>query len=151
VVSSRLADSSSAVAACRRVGNDNHREVRRSWLLADTAIHQVQRVNVRHMGPQYLRVANDLRGRLAEKEWGIGEPIPTISVLQEYYGIRSLNTIRQAEAILEEEGLLRAEHGRGVFVVAHPGSVPADHDAALEAIDEAMSLLRKARRALARA
>ena len=103
------------------------------------------------MAPQYRRVADDLRDRLARREWGVGEKIPGISALQEHYGIASLNTVRRAQAILIEEGLLRSEQGRGVYVVAHPGYSPTkDRKAeALQAIDEAMRLLALARRGLA--
>jgi len=105
------------------------------------------------MSYQYQRVADDLRDRLATAEWPVGAQIPTISELQEHYGIQALGTIRQAQAVLMEEGLLRAEQGRGVFVVAHPGVIPAEQRrlAALEAIDEAIRLLDDARRSLAAA
>jgi DNA-binding GntR family transcriptional regulator len=100
------------------------------------------------MEPQYVRVARDLRIRLAAQEWAVGERIPGISDLMKHYEIPSLNTIRQAEAILAEEGLLRPERGRGVFVTAHPVPVTDGNGEALEAIAQAMQLLRQAERAL---
>jgi DNA-binding GntR family transcriptional regulator len=103
------------------------------------------------MTPRYEWVAAKLRARLAKPEWEIGERIPGISELMREYDIRSLNTIRQAQAILVAEGLLRTEQGRGVFVKAHPTRLPAPDDrntAALKAIDQAIQLLQDARRAL---
>jgi DNA-binding GntR family transcriptional regulator len=102
--------------------------------------------------PKYKVVADALRVRLAAKEWQIGEQIPGISELQEVYDVPSLNTIRQAQQILIAEGLLRAEQGRGVFVVAHPDMIaipePERTVGALAVIDQAMGLLNTARAAL---
>ena len=69
---------------------------------------------------EYRRVADALRARLAAGEWTVGDYIPGISALMEQYNVRSLNTIRGAHAVLNEEGLLVAEPGRGVRVVALP-------------------------------
>ena len=95
------------------------------------------------MAYQYKVVEEDLRRRLAQREWAIGERIPGISELQRHYGDAALGTIRRAQDPLVAEGLLRREQGRGVFVAAHPDQAPAP-SAARKMINEAMSLLARA-------
>ncbi len=94
------------------------------------------------MAYQYRLVEEDLRQRLAQREWAIEEQIPGISALMEHYDA-SLGTIRRAQDPLVAEGLLRREQGRGVFVAAYPEPAPAQ-DTARELIREAMSLLARA-------
>lgn len=100
--------------------------------------------------PDYRRVYDELYKRLSEREWELGDKIPSINALQVEYGITSLNIVRQAQQMLVEEGCLRTEQGRGAFVVAHPKPLPdkAQTEAALAAIDEAMRSLAEARRVL---
>jgi DNA-binding GntR family transcriptional regulator len=91
---------------------------------------------------QYQVVEQDLRRRLAEREWAIGVQIPGISDLMDQYNA-SLGTIRRAQDPLVDEGLLRREQGRGAFVVAY--SPPAEKPAAArKMINEAMGLLARA-------
>jgi DNA-binding GntR family transcriptional regulator len=93
-------------------------------------------------GPTAEGGEEDLRQRLAQREWAIEEQIPGISALMEHYDA-SLGTIRRAQDPLVAEGLLRREQGRGVFVAAYPEPAPAQ-DTARELIREAMSLLARA-------
>jgi DNA-binding transcriptional regulator YhcF (GntR family) len=94
------------------------------------------------MAYQYRLVEEDLRHRLAQREWAIEEQIPGISALMEHYDA-SLGTIRRAQDPLVAEGLLRREQGRGVFVAAYPEPAPAQ-DTARALIREAVSLLARA-------
>ena len=99
--------------------------------------------------PRYKTIADDLRRRIAEREWEIGQKIPSIAELMDCYEVPSnLNMIRHAQSVLIDEGLLRAEQGRGVFVTARPGKDATGRTEALEAIREAMRLLRRAEAAL---
>ena len=99
--------------------------------------------------PRYKTIADDLRSRIAEREWEIGQKIPSIAELMDFYEVPSnLNMIRHAQSVLIDEGLLRAEQGRGVFVTARPGKAVTGRTEALEAIREAMRLLRRAEAAL---
>jgi DNA-binding GntR family transcriptional regulator len=61
----------------------------------------------------------------------------------EYYNVRSLNTIRGAHAILNEEGLVIPEPGRGVRVVALPtgGEKPTSPKELISEIRRLLSLL----------
>ncbi|MFE5790803.1 GntR family transcriptional regulator [Rhodococcus erythropolis] len=67
---------------------------------------------------QYEDLVHQFRTRILSGEWQIGEKIPTIKTLQAEYGIRSLNTVRQAQQVLVTEGLLETRHGLGAFVVS---------------------------------
>lgn len=75
--------------------------------------------------PRYQEIAEDLRRRLADGEWPVGSTLPGISDLQQEYDVAGLNTIRQAQRLLVDEGLLDPVQGRGTFVTALP-SPPGD-------------------------
>lgn len=82
-------------------------------------------------------------------EWQIGDRLPAIADLQKQYDVPGLNTVRAAQQKLVDEGLLRSEQGRGVFVVAIPDSEGADPVAgALAKLREARQLLAEVEAAL---
>lgn len=99
--------------------------------------------------PRYQEVANDLRGRLAKGEFPVGSLLPGISAFQDEYDVRGLNTIRQAQAILQDEGLIEPVQGKGTFVIALPGPA-GDLDVARKDADELKELLEEAQSVLAR-
>lgn len=65
----------------------------------------------------YHELAGRLRERITSGEWEVGSKLPSISELQDEYGIHSLNTVRAAQQHLAEEGLIETRHGVGAFVV----------------------------------
>lgn len=65
--------------------------------------------------PAYRRVAADLRQKITEGTYAPGVALPSERALTETYGV-SRPTIRDALALLRSEGVVIAEHGRGVFV-----------------------------------
>ena len=65
--------------------------------------------------PLYHQVANDLRGQIAAGRWQPGDRIPPEPQLIELYGASRV-TVRQALALLTQEGLLSRSSGRGTFV-----------------------------------
>jgi GntR family transcriptional regulator len=67
--------------------------------------------------PLYLQVAAVLRRRIEDGHWSAGEKISTIEELQVEFGVARV-TVRQAVELLEKEGLVRREQGRGTFVAA---------------------------------
>ena len=67
---------------------------------------------------QYHDIADQLRVRIQSGEFGVGEKLPSISEIQETYGVRSLNTVRAAQQLLGEEGLIETRQGVGAFVVS---------------------------------
>jgi len=67
------------------------------------------------MAKAYERIANDLRQRIHAGDLGPGDRLPSESSLVETYG-KSLPTLRQALGLLQAEGLIEKQHGRGNFV-----------------------------------
>jgi GntR family transcriptional regulator len=65
--------------------------------------------------PPSRRVAEELRQAIVEGELGPGAALPSERELARTYAI-ARNTARQAIAILQADGLVDAQHGRGVFV-----------------------------------
>ncbi|MEU8252264.1 GntR family transcriptional regulator [Nonomuraea sp. NPDC048916] len=62
---------------------------------------------------RYRQIADDLREEITRGE--LGPAVPSEAALRRRYAA-SRNTVRQALAVLELEGLIVAEHGRGRFV-----------------------------------
>ena len=69
--------------------------------------------------PAFKQIAARLRQAVIAGTLTPGEPIPSESRLMAHYGVARM-TVRQALAELRGEGLLVAEHGRGVFVREAP-------------------------------
>jgi GntR family transcriptional regulator len=65
--------------------------------------------------PGYLNIASVVRGRIRSGSIAVGTQLPAISVLARQFGTTGI-TVRRALRSLEEEGLLRVEHGVGTFV-----------------------------------
>jgi GntR family transcriptional regulator len=69
--------------------------------------------------PPFRQIAAQLREAIRRGELVAGEQLPSESQLIEHYAVARM-TVRQAIAELRAEGLVVAEHGRGVFVRARP-------------------------------
>lgn len=69
---------------------------------------------------RYGWLAAGLRARIAQGEWVPGAALPAESALAREHGV-ALGTLRQALALLVDEGLLERRHGRGTFVRAGLG------------------------------
>lgn len=67
--------------------------------------------------PIYVQIADQLRQNIHQGVYQIGEQLPTETKLAEQFAVNR-HTIRQAIALLKNEGLLRIERGRGTFVAA---------------------------------
>jgi GntR family transcriptional regulator len=78
--------------------------------------------------PEYLRIAADLRQRIASGEYGPGDQIPPIPALADAYGGVSETTIRNALRILVGEGLIGGRGPKGTRVLPRPPihRMPAD-------------------------
>lgn len=68
-------------------------------------------------GKLYVEVADLMRSRIHTREWPPGAQLPALDALAAELDV-ALVTVRQAVALLEEEGLLSRKHGRGTFVTA---------------------------------
>ncbi len=65
----------------------------------------------------YLRVAEDIAGRIASGELKPGARLRAERDLAEYYEV-SYGTVRHAMKVLRERGLITTIHGRGTFVTS---------------------------------
>ena len=81
-------------------------------------MNQPQSVQGRAAGPLYLQVASTLRRRVETGLWAPGSQIPTLDELAAEFSMARV-TLRQALALLEDEGLIRRQQGRGTFVADH--------------------------------
>jgi DNA-binding transcriptional regulator YhcF (GntR family) len=78
------------------------------------------------------QVADHMRGRIAAGEWDVGQPVPGLTDLEVEYGV-SFGTVRAAQQILVEEGLLsEPEQGVSTRVIARPRTLDG-RDAAAKA------------------
>jgi len=66
--------------------------------------------------PPYQQVAAILREAILSGQIASRRPIPSVTTLQQTYGI-ARNTVRKAIALLADEGLVVRRPGWGTFVV----------------------------------
>lgn len=69
--------------------------------------------------PAFKQIAQQLRDTVKSGSLEPGDKVPSESQLMEHFGVARM-TVRQALGDLRAEGLLVAEHGRGVFVRQRP-------------------------------
>jgi GntR family transcriptional regulator len=69
--------------------------------------------------PAFKQIADDLRNHIESGALSPGDRVPSETQLMAAYAVARM-TVRQALAVLKAEGLLLAEHGRGVFVRSKP-------------------------------
>jgi GntR family transcriptional regulator len=69
--------------------------------------------------PPFRQIADQLRDAIRRSDLGPGDRLPSETQLMVHYGVARM-TVRQAIAELRGEGLVVAEHGRGVFVRSRP-------------------------------
>src|SRR6266704_570756 len=67
----------------------------------------------------YRQIADHLRDAISRSRLREGAQLPSEAQLMEHYGVARM-TIRNALRVLQDEGLVVAEHGRGVYVRARP-------------------------------
>jgi DNA-binding GntR family transcriptional regulator len=98
---------------------------------------------------RYRDIASDLATRIASGEFVPGDQLPPITALMEHYRVPGLNTIRQAQQLLVDDGLVETRQGVGSFVlraepVPRPVDVLAELRAARISINRAIAALEKA-------
>ncbi|WP_328732196.1 GntR family transcriptional regulator [Streptomyces caniferus] len=67
--------------------------------------------------PPYLRIADELRRRIAEQEWTPGDRLPSRTQLAQESGVGE-NVIRRAQELLISQGVLEGHAGSGTYVAA---------------------------------
>src|SRR5258707_8826548 len=83
-----------------------------SGVLAETVVPSSDRA-------VYKQIADHLRAAIARERLRGGDQLPSETQLMAHYGVARM-TARNVLRILEDEGLITAEHGRGVYVRARP-------------------------------
>jgi GntR family transcriptional regulator len=71
--------------------------------------------------PRYVQLADLFRQRIDKGEWPPGSVLPSIDVLMSQFDVARV-TVRQATALLANEGLLSPQRGRGTFVTDKAGA-----------------------------
>ena len=66
-------------------------------------------------GTLYAQVANVIRQRIRSGQWAAGDQLPTLDVLEYEFNVARV-TLRQALSLLEAEGMIWRQRGRGTFV-----------------------------------
>lgn len=65
--------------------------------------------------PLYLQVASTLRRRIEDGQWTSGQKISTLEELEAEFQVARV-TVRQAIDVLQREGLVQRQQGKGTFV-----------------------------------
>jgi DNA-binding GntR family transcriptional regulator len=96
--------------------------------------------------PAYQQIADDLRRKIADGTYPVGEPIPSTTALMSMYN-GSITVVRAAIKDLQSEGLLIGQPGKGVYVQEKPsagrGSASPDVVAQLAELDQTVRQLRE--------
>src|SRR5262245_66681252 len=69
--------------------------------------------------PRWRTIADTLSAEISTGKWKPGDRLPGEYALADRFDVNR-HTLRQAVSYLENEGLLRAEQGRGIFVPDPP-------------------------------
>ncbi|MEP9379452.1 GntR family transcriptional regulator [Aquabacter sp. CN5-332] len=65
--------------------------------------------------PLYIQVASVMRQRIQSGQWAPGQRISTLEELEREFQVARV-TVRQAIGVLQDDGLLHAQQGRGTYV-----------------------------------
>jgi GntR family transcriptional regulator len=66
--------------------------------------------------PDFKRIADEIRAKIASGELKPGDKLPSISQLTKQYSV-SAQPVKSALLVLQTEGIVEGHQGRGVFVV----------------------------------
>jgi len=77
--------------------------------------HKLTEAYERSRIPLYVQVAAALRRRIEEAEWLPGDKISTLEQLEAEFQVARV-TVRQAVDLLQREGLVQRQQGKGTFV-----------------------------------
>jgi GntR family transcriptional regulator len=76
---------------------------------------KLQTTYARSRIPLYIQVASALRQRIETGLWQPGQKISTLEELEREFEVARV-TVRQAVELLQNEGLVHRQQGRGTFV-----------------------------------
>src|SRR5436305_4265053 len=69
--------------------------------------------------PLYLQIADDLRDKIRNGHYAVGDPLPSTAKLMDDYGV-SITAARAAVRALQADGVAVGQPGMGVFVRSVP-------------------------------
>jgi DNA-binding LacI/PurR family transcriptional regulator len=69
--------------------------------------------------PKYLKLAHKIRQQVVAGEFQPGDQLPSFAAMRAHYGI-SQSTLERVHTILEHEGVVVRQPGRGTFVAQNP-------------------------------
>ncbi|MFH8715072.1 GntR family transcriptional regulator [Streptomyces zaomyceticus] len=84
--------------------------------------------------PPYLRIADELRQRIAEHEWTPGDRLPSRAQIGQECGVGE-NVVRRAQELLISQGVLEGRAGSGTYVAEPRARVRMVRSAAREQPD----------------
>lgn len=73
--------------------------------------------------PLWRAIADTLRSEIAEGRYAPGDRLPTEADLAARFGVNR-HTVRRAQSVLTEEGVIFTRRGSGAFVLAKPADYP---------------------------
>jgi DNA-binding transcriptional regulator YhcF (GntR family) len=78
-------------------------------------VSKVSHTMIYRLGSQAQRVVDSLRSKIRSGQWTPGMKMPSHTTLAQEFGVAPL-TVRHALSVLEQEGFISRQHGRGTFV-----------------------------------
>lgn len=75
----------------------------------------MHKVDTKNPVPRYYQIYSSLLERINTGEFGLGDALPPERQLRDDYGV-SRNTVVKALDLLEQDGMIDRQHGRGTFV-----------------------------------
>lgn len=91
--------------------------------------------------PIYQRIADTLRAQISSGELVVGDALPSTRKLMEIHEA-SNNVVRNAVELLRQEGLIRGQPGKAVYVRATPKAVEEER-ASLTSVGNEVAELRE--------
>jgi DNA-binding GntR family transcriptional regulator len=96
------------------------------------------------VGPEYQRLMEEIRSKIASGEYAIGQAIPSTKELHRQTGM-SIPVVRRAVSQLQSDGILVGHPGKGVYVRATPSEVASEQQDVKALSEELAGLQHKVR------
>src|SRR5690606_40846212 len=84
--------------------------------------------------PKYARVVLEIRRRIENGDYPPGSMLPSESQLVREFAVGRTTVVRALQ-MLQQDGWITREHGRGSFVRGRPASRPEEHTSELQSRD----------------
>lgn len=75
--------------------------------------HMSEAIGIRQLASR--KIITDLQKCIEEGKWNPGEKLPSLTILAKDFSV-GVSTLRESLRVLENQGYIMIEHGRGVFV-----------------------------------